>query len=112
MAMKNQGGDDGRPGSKRAAVALWRGTGHVVWAMEDFGVAAIILADQKLLFVKADGVLVLAKPSPRGFQKLAEKKIAAETLRALPALANGRWRCEMHRRCTATESAKPINNTS
>ncbi len=58
--------------------------------MEDFGVAAIILADQKLLFVKADGVLVLAKPSPRGFQKLAEKKIATMTLRALPALSNGR----------------------
>ncbi|HJN66103.1 MAG TPA: hypothetical protein QF761_07865 [Pirellulales bacterium] len=51
---------------------------------------AIILADQKLLFVEADGVLVLVKPSSRGFQKLAEKKIATMTLRALPALSNGR----------------------
>ena len=65
-------------------------TGLVVWSVDNFGVAAIILADEKLLIVKADGGLVLAKPSAQGFEKLAEKKIAIGTVRALPALANGR----------------------
>ena len=84
-------GTDGRADVGRASLrCVEMATGLVVWSVDNFGVAAIILADEKLLIVKADGGLVLAKPSAQGFEKLAEKKIAIGTVRALPALANGR----------------------
>lgn len=65
-------------------------TGRVAWSVKHFGVAAAIVADNKLLIVKADGVLVLAEPSSEGFKELARVILMDGTVRALPALAEGR----------------------
>jgi outer membrane protein assembly factor BamB len=65
-------------------------TGKIAWSIADFGVAAIIAADKKLLLVKADGELILAKPSPQKFHPLAAMRITSGIVRALPALADGR----------------------
>jgi outer membrane protein assembly factor BamB len=64
-------------------------TGRVLWSKDDFGKATLILADEKLVIVKTDGTLVLAKPSPDTYRELGRAKILANTSRALPALANG-----------------------
>lgn len=64
-------------------------TGRVLWSKDDFGKATLILADEKLVIVKTDGTLVLAKASPAAYGELGRAKILATTSRALPALANG-----------------------
>jgi len=66
---------------------------EVKWKVTDFGTANLILADGKLIIVKTDGEIVLAKPTRDKFVELARAKPfgdRAVTLQALPALAEGR----------------------
>jgi outer membrane protein assembly factor BamB len=63
--------------------------GSVRWTKENFGMAAPILADEKLLLMKTNGELVMAEPTPRAFKQLASAELFKGTVRALPALANG-----------------------
>ncbi len=65
-------------------------TGKVMWTERGFGMATLILADGKLVIAKTDGELVLAEPSPQRFHSLASARAFPSTVRALPALANGR----------------------
>jgi outer membrane protein assembly factor BamB len=65
-------------------------TGKTLWRQPDFGTANLIYADEKLLAVKDDGTIVLAKVSPQEYRQLASAKVHAGTTRALPALADGR----------------------
>lgn len=62
----------------------------VAWSESDFGVAHLILADGKLLILKNDGGLVLARATPTKFEVLAKATAFSDTVRALPALANGK----------------------
>ena len=64
-------------------------TGKVQWSVEDFGVANLILAGDRLLILKTTGELVLAAASPQKFQSLATAKVTSDTTRALPALSGG-----------------------
>jgi outer membrane protein assembly factor BamB len=64
-------------------------TGEVKWTEEGFGMASLILADGKLVIMKTDGHLVLARPSPEKYQQLASAKIFDATVQALPALSDG-----------------------
>lgn len=75
-------------------------TGKVQWTVEDFGVAHLILAGDKLLALKIDGKLELIAASPKAFQSLAKADASGAAVgseasggrtRALPALANGRF---------------------
>ncbi len=63
--------------------------GAIKWSEPDFGVAHLIVADDKLLLLKVDGTLVLAQPDNKRFAKLAEARVSQNTTRALPALAGG-----------------------
>lgn len=65
-------------------------TGRVAWDEPGFGYATLIAADEKLLILKTDGTLVLARLSPTKYQELAKATIFTTTTRALPALASGR----------------------
>jgi len=65
-------------------------TGRVLWTVEDFGVAHLIAAGDKLLVQKDDGTLVLAQADPRAYRELGSHRVLKSTSRALPALANGR----------------------
>jgi outer membrane protein assembly factor BamB len=65
-------------------------TRDVKWVEPAFGYASLIAADGKLIIVKTDGGLVLAELSPASFQPLAQARIFQDTVRALPALSNGR----------------------
>jgi len=64
-------------------------TGETEWSVDQFGVAHIILAGDKMLLVKIDGQIVLAKVSPESFMKLAQTLPLGTTTRSLPALAGG-----------------------
>ncbi len=65
-------------------------SGKVAWSETDFGVAAMILADGKLLIVRSDGELVIARPTPDEFLPLTRAKLITGPVRALPALADGK----------------------
>jgi len=64
---------------------------RVLWTEEGFGTATLILADEKLLIMKTDGTLVLARPSPKAYEELGSVKLFDDTVQALPALSNGRF---------------------
>ncbi|MFP6692040.1 MAG: PQQ-binding-like beta-propeller repeat protein [Pirellulales bacterium] len=66
-------------------------TGHAAWSVNDFGIASVIIADDKLLILKDDGKLILAKASPEEFERLASAQILRDAVRALPALAHGKF---------------------
>ena len=76
-------------------------TGKLMWTERNFGVAAVILADGKLLIMKTDGQLLLASPSTQGFRKLDQARLFDGTVRALPALSDGRFyaRDQQHLKC-------------
>jgi len=69
-------------------------SGNVKWSEDRFGIAHVILANDKLLVVKVESgeeQLILAKASPDRFQKLASARILSDGVaRALPSLSNGR----------------------
>lgn len=65
-------------------------TGRVLWAEKNFGYGTLIAADGKLLAAKTDGELLLMRMSPEAARILAHHRPLPGTLRALPALADGR----------------------
>ncbi len=66
-------------------------TGKVVWSEDDFGVAHVLLAGDRLLALKSTGELVIAPAQPQGFRPLATAAVSdSGATRALPALAAGR----------------------
>ena len=64
-------------------------TRKVAWTEDGFGMATLILADNKLVCMKTNGTLTLAAASPKGYQELATAKLFNTTCRGLPALSNG-----------------------
>lgn len=64
-------------------------TGKVRWSKDRFGMASLILADEKLLVMKDDGSLILARATPDAYRELGQARILQGTTRALPALAGG-----------------------
>ena len=63
---------------------------QVVWSAQGIGYATLIKADGKLLIVKTNGELILARISPKKFDSLGRARLSEEPVRALPALAHGR----------------------
>lgn len=80
------GRQDGPPANLRCFDAATR---KVHWTQPGFGYATLIHADDKLLIMKTNGELVLAKPSTTRYEPLASARILGGTARALPALSNG-----------------------
>jgi hypothetical protein len=65
-------------------------TGKVRWDVDGFGAGTVTLAGDKLLIVRESGELVLAAATPAAFQQIAAAKVLPPTVRAYPAIANGR----------------------
>lgn len=83
-------GIDGRQDIGTAALrCLDAKTVQVKWSEDGFGMATLTLADGKLLILKTDGELVVAKADVSRFRPLARARVFTSTTRALPALANG-----------------------
>ncbi len=62
----------------------------VYWTIEDYGMATIMLADEMLVIVKTTGELVLASASASGYRQAARAQLVDGTVRALPAIADGK----------------------
>ena len=83
-------GIDGRQDQGSASLRCFDPlTRRIAWTEEGFGMATLILADNKLVCMKTDGTLVLVDADSGGYQQLASAKLFNSTCRGLPALANG-----------------------
>jgi outer membrane protein assembly factor BamB len=65
-------------------------TGKVRWNVDGFGAGTITLAGDKLLIVRERGELMLAAADPSAFRQISAAKVLPLTVRAYPAIANGR----------------------
>ena len=65
-------------------------TGRVLWSRDGVGAGTLSLAGDRLVVLKENGELLLVAASPRAFRLIAKARILAPTVRAYPALADGR----------------------
>jgi len=65
-------------------------TGKVAWEQGGFRAGTVTLAGDRLLILAENGELTMAEASPDGFKVLSRAKILDGTVRAYPALAEGR----------------------
>lgn len=83
-------GLDGRQDVGTARLRCFDPQAHKVrWTEDGFGMATLILADEKLIVVKDDGTLVLAAATPEEYREVSRARVLPNTTRALPALSNG-----------------------
>lgn len=72
-------------------VCLDYGTGQVRWKEARLGLGSILVADDKLFLVHADGTLALAEATAVGYQEKSRYEFSTRNqVWAAPALANGR----------------------
>ena len=76
-------------GPSLRAVAL--DTGDVAWDVPRFGAGSVLLAGDLLVVMRESGELMLAEASPEAFTPLARARVLRGTVRAYPALADGRF---------------------
>ena len=62
----------------------------VLWNEPSFGYATLLRNGDRFLAIKTDGELVLAAMNPNKYEELARTRISDATIRALPALSDGR----------------------
>lgn len=65
-------------------------TGKVMWSEDGFGIAHPLLVGDKLLLVRNNGRLTLATAQSTKFSPLAQANLVDGTIRALPALSQGK----------------------
>ncbi|MCY4058649.1 MAG: PQQ-binding-like beta-propeller repeat protein [Gammaproteobacteria bacterium] len=65
-------------------------TGRVLWSRDGFKAGTVSLAGDRLVVLKENGELLLVAASPQAFRLIAKARILAPTVRAYPALADGR----------------------
>ena len=65
-------------------------TQKVLWEKDGLGYATLLAADGKLLILTTEGELVMAALDAAAYRELARTRLSNKTIRALPALANGR----------------------
>ena len=65
-------------------------TGKVMWSVESFGSGTLTLAGEHLLVLKESGELLIAAATSKAFQTVAKAQVIPGTVRAYPALAQGR----------------------
>ena len=76
-------------GPSLRAVALE--TGEAAWDVPRFGAGSVLLADDLLVIMRESGELLLAEALPDAFTPVARAQLLRGTVRAYPALADGRF---------------------
>jgi outer membrane protein assembly factor BamB len=66
-------------------------TGKVMWNVDGFGAGTLLVAGDTLVITRESGELALAPASPKAFRFNARASLIKGTVRAYPALANGRY---------------------
>ncbi len=64
-------------------------TGKVRWSQDRFGSGTITLAGERLIILRENGELLLARADPKQYRQLSKARILTGTVRAYPALADG-----------------------
>jgi len=64
-------------------------TGAVKWNVDSFHAGSVTLAGNRLLILKETGELIMASATPQAFRPIAQARILPQTVRSLPALADG-----------------------
>lgn len=77
-------------GTAQLRCVEWK-TGAVKWSEERFGVASLIAVDGGLLALTESGDLVRFDASPNGYKERGRAKVLDKPVRAMPALADGRF---------------------
>ena len=65
-------------------------SGKVQWNEDGFGAGTVTLAGDRLLLVRESGEMVVAEASPKALRILARAALVPATVRAYPALADGK----------------------
>jgi len=65
-------------------------SGKVQWNEDGFGAGTVTLTGDRLLLVRESGETVIAEASPKAFRILARAPLVPATVRAYPALADGK----------------------
>lgn len=81
------GRDDLPPATMKCVEAA---TGRVCWQEDNFGYGTLLAANGRLLATKTSGKLMLLEVSPTGLKICGSTRPLPGTIRALPALADGR----------------------
>lgn len=83
-------GHHGRQESGQMLRCIELGTGKVRWSTGRVPAGSLLLARDRLLVVQENGEIVLAAARPEKFETLARATVLKPTVRAYPALSNGR----------------------
>ena len=65
-------------------------TGKVQWNLDRYGAGTVTLAGDRLIVVRENGELVVAQANPKEFRSVAKAQLLPGTIRAYPAIADGR----------------------
>jgi outer membrane protein assembly factor BamB len=76
-------------GAAQLRCVEWK-TGAVKWSVERFGVASLLAVDGGLLAVTEGGELVRFDADPEGYRERGRAQVLGGTVRAAPALSDGR----------------------
>jgi outer membrane protein assembly factor BamB len=66
-------------------------TGKMFWEEKNFGAATLILAGKEMLIMRENGELIRAPAASNRFTPLSRAQVLPNHVRAMPALANGRF---------------------
>lgn len=64
-------------------------TGTVRWTEERFGAGTVLLADDQLIVLREDGMLILAEATPDAFRPTAQAQVLSGQTRPYAAIADG-----------------------
>ncbi len=83
-------GFDGRQEYGQAFRAIDAASGKVLWTEDGFGAGTVLLAGDQLVILREKGELVIAPASRDGLKPTARAQVLPTTVRAYPALADGK----------------------
>ena len=80
----------GGKGSQAILSAVEAATGKILWQERSIQKATFVWADGKLITLDQDGTLMLANPSPKGFEVLAKAPLSTNLSWSPPTLVGSK----------------------
>ena len=99
-------GFEGRQEFGQSLRCIELATGKVMWNTDGFGAGTLLVAGEALVIMRESGELVLAPASPKAFRFASRAQVMPGSVRAYPALANGRYYVRNERELRALDLRK------
>ena len=99
-------GFEGRQEFGQSLRCIELATGKVMWNTDGFGAGTLLVAGEALVIMRESGELVLAPASPKAFRFASRAQVMPGSVRAYPALANGRYYVRNERELRAFDLRK------